>query len=51
MAAADIIGIRGMIVHAIDDDARQFYLEMGLLPSPLSDMTLMISLADLQASI
>ncbi|MDR0776221.1 MAG: GNAT family N-acetyltransferase [Azonexus sp.] len=51
MAAADIIGIRGMIVHAIHDDARQFYLEMGFLPSPTSDMTLMISLADLQASI
>jgi len=51
MAAADIIGIRGMIVHAINDDARQFYLEMGFLPSPTSDMTLMVSLADLRASI
>lgn len=40
-----------MIVHAINDDARQFYLGMGFLPSPTSDMTLMISLANLQASI
>ncbi len=40
-----------MIVHAINEDAKRFYLEMGFLPSPTGDMTLMISLADLQASL
>lgn len=51
IAAADIIGIRGMIVHAIDEDAKAFYLKCGFLPSPTNDMTLMISLADLKANL
>jgi GNAT superfamily N-acetyltransferase len=49
LAAAGIIGIRGIIVHAISDQARAFYLNCGFAPSPTSDMTLMISLADLRA--
>lgn len=48
IAAADLIGVRGMIVHAISDDAKQFYLRCGFLPSPTSDMTLMIPLSDLK---
>ena len=50
IAAADLIGIRGMIVHAISDDAKQFYLRCGFLQSPTSDMTLMIPLADLKVA-
>lgn len=49
IAAADLIGVRGMIVHAISDDAKQFYLRCGFLQSPTSEMTLMIPLADLKA--
>jgi GNAT superfamily N-acetyltransferase len=49
LAAAGIIGIRGIIVHAISDQAKAFYLNCGFVPSPISDMTLMISLADLRA--
>lgn len=51
IAAADMIGIRGMIVHAISEEAKSFYLAQGFLPSPTSAMTLMISLADLKASL
>lgn len=47
--AADSIGIRGMIVHAISDDAKAFYLAIGFDPSPLDPMTLMITLADIRA--
>jgi GNAT superfamily N-acetyltransferase len=47
--AADLIGIRGLIVHALDDDARQFYQQLGFSPSPLEPMTLMISLQDIRA--
>ena len=47
--AADAIGIRGMIVHAISDGAKAFYLKLGLTPSPLEPMTLMVTLADLRA--
>jgi len=45
--AADIIGIRGMLVHAISDDARRFYLSLGFEPSMLDPMTLMVRLADI----
>lgn len=51
IAAADLVGIRGMIVHAISEDAKAFYLGRGFLPSPTSEMTLMIPLADLKASL
>ena len=49
--AADAIGIRGMIVHAISDDALAFYKRLGFDQSPLDPMTLMVTLADLRASI
>lgn len=51
IAAADLVGIRGMIVHAISEEAKAFYLARGFLPSPTSELTLMISLADLKASV
>jgi predicted N-acetyltransferase YhbS len=49
--AADAIGIRGMIVHAISDEATAFYLRLGFDPSPLDPMTLMVTIADLRVSL
>jgi GNAT superfamily N-acetyltransferase len=49
--AADVIGIRGMIVHAISEDARRFYLALGFEPSPSEPMTLMVTLADIRAAL
>jgi GNAT superfamily N-acetyltransferase len=49
--AADTIGIRGMIVHALSVEARDFYTRIGFDPSPLDPMTLMITLADLKSSL
>jgi GNAT superfamily N-acetyltransferase len=49
--AADTIGIRGLIVHALSAEAKAFYEHVGFSPSPLDSMTLMISLADLKASL
>lgn len=51
MQAADAIGVRGMIVHALSTEARAFYEQLGFDPSPLDPMTLMIRLADLRASL
>ena len=51
LQAADTIGIRGMLVHAISDEAKAFYLALGLSESPLEPMTLMVTLADLRASL
>jgi GNAT superfamily N-acetyltransferase len=49
--AAETIGIRGLIVHAISEEAKAFYLRLGLGPSPLDAMTLMTTIADLKSSL
>lgn len=51
MYAADAIGIRGSIVHALSEDAAAFYRSLGFDPSPLDPTTLMVTLADLRASL
>ena len=49
--AADTIGIRGIVVHAISDEAKDFYLRLGFSVSPSAPMTLMVTLSDLHASL
>lgn len=51
MQAADIIGIRGLITHALSEQAKLFYERVGFSPSPLDPMTLMITLNDLKGSV
>lgn len=46
--AAGAIGIRGVLVQALSDEAKTFYERVGFDPSPLDPMMLMITLADLQ---
>ena len=46
LAAADTIGIRALLVHAISDDAKAFYEKHGFRPSPIDPMTLMITLEE-----
>jgi GNAT superfamily N-acetyltransferase len=48
--AAEAIGIRGVLVHAISDQAKAFYLALGLSESPLEPMTLMATLADIRSN-
>ena len=48
IAAADVIGIRGMVVHALSASAQAFYERVGFDPSPLDPMTLMATIADLR---
>ena len=47
--AADTIGIRGMITHAVSPEAKAFYEQIGFESSPMDPMTLMITLNDLKA--
>ena len=51
LQAADTIGIRGLITHALSEAAQGFYEQLGFEPSPLDPMTLMITLADLKAAL
>jgi predicted N-acetyltransferase YhbS len=48
--AADAIGIRGIVVHAVSEEARTFYLSLGFDPSPADSMTLLVTLSDLRAA-
>lgn len=50
-SAADTIGIRGILVHAISEQAKVFYLALGFEPSPLDPMTLMVTLSDIRAAL
>ncbi len=49
--AADAIGIRGMTVHALSDEAKTFYENVGFDPSPLDPYLLMMTLTDLIDSV
>lgn len=42
--AASSIGGRAMLCHAIDDEARDFYLHHGFVCSPIEPLTVMLSL-------
>jgi GNAT superfamily N-acetyltransferase len=44
--AASIIGIRGVLVHAISDEARAFYEHHGFIASATNPFTLILSVAD-----
>ncbi|WP_137934562.1 GNAT family N-acetyltransferase [Mesorhizobium comanense] len=49
--AAEIVGIRGILVDAISEDARAFYIAVGFEPSPIEPLTLMATLANVSASL
>ena len=48
MQAADIAGLRAVVVHAKDDAAGAFYLKFGFEPSPLDELHLMLLMKDLR---
>jgi GNAT superfamily N-acetyltransferase len=51
MSAADVIGIRGLIVHAISEEAAAFHGALGLTATPSEPGTLMLTLDDLRAAL
>jgi GNAT superfamily N-acetyltransferase len=51
LQAAEAIGIRGVLLHAISPEAAAFYLALGFEPSPFEPLTLMTTLADLRAAL
>jgi GNAT superfamily N-acetyltransferase len=44
--AAEIAGIRAILVHAISEDAKRFYESWGFIASPVDPMTVMITVAE-----
>jgi predicted N-acetyltransferase YhbS len=49
--AADTIGIRGLLIHALSEEAASFYRAVGAESSPADALTLMVTLADLQSAL
>lgn len=49
--AAEAIGIRGIVVHAISEEARKFYIALGFDPCPIEAMILVVTLRDLRATL
>lgn len=51
LQAAEIAGIRAILVHAISESAKRFYEKWGFVSSPLDTMTLMITVAEARKAI
>lgn len=49
--ASENIGIKGILVHALDDDAANFYTHLGFRPSTIDEHHLMISLKEITAEL
>jgi GNAT superfamily N-acetyltransferase len=51
MQAAEIAGLRGVLVHAKDDSAKRFYEKFGFEPSPIDAYHLFLRLSDILYSL
>jgi GNAT superfamily N-acetyltransferase len=49
--AADIVGARAVLVHAIDESAKSFYLHFDFEPSPIHELQLMLLMKDLRKAL
>lgn len=49
LGAAEIAGVRGIVAHAIDDEAVNFYLHHGFLSSPLGDRVTLLPIETARA--
>lgn len=49
--AAEIAGLRAMLVHAKDDAAKRFYEKFGFEPSPIDAYHLFLRLSDILSSL
>jgi len=51
LQAAEIAGIRAILVHAISERAKRFYEKWGFVPSPVEPLTLMITVAEARKAV
>src|SRR5262249_37413936 len=51
LLVAEETGIRLLLVHAVDDEARGFYLHYGFEPSPTDPMNLQLWIKDIRATL
>jgi GNAT superfamily N-acetyltransferase len=51
VSAAEIVGVRVLLVHSLHDQARAFYLKFGFEPSPTDPLHLLLLIKDARASL
>ncbi|PYV99390.1 MAG: GNAT family N-acetyltransferase [Acidobacteria bacterium] len=51
LQAAEIAGIRAILVHAISERAKRFYEKWGFVSSPVEPLTLMITVAEARKAV
>ena len=51
LAAADVVGVRAILVHAKDVEAERFYSQFGFAPSPTDPLHLMLLIKDLRRTL
>jgi GNAT superfamily N-acetyltransferase len=44
LRAAELIGVRALLCHALDQQAKAFYLKHGFVESPLDPLTVLLAL-------
>lgn len=49
ISVSKTVGIRAILVHAISEEAKSFYLNYGFIESPLNSMTLLLSIKKIKA--
>ena len=49
--AADLIGVRAMLAHAVSDEVRSFYQRFGFEPSPTDPLHLLLLIKDARSVI
>lgn len=50
LTVADVVGVRALLVNAIDDEAAAFYQHFEFITSPIDERTLFLPLSRIQAS-
>lgn len=51
LQAAEIAGIRAILVHAISERAKRFYEKWGFISSPIEPLTLMITVPEARKAV
>lgn len=51
VSIANNVGVRGLLVHAISEQAKRFYLRYGLQESRIEEMTLLLSIKNIRKHI
>ena len=51
LAAAEVVGVRAILVHAKDEEAARFYTQFGFTTSPTDPLHLMLLIKDLRRTL